>query len=172
MFFKKNKSIDIIYQKIVFFSRDKIFYTKYQVPDSIDGRFDILALITIIFIFRLSKIKPKGPELSQVLFDCIFKDLDYSLRELGAGDVSVSTNMRKFISSYMGRQKVYIDALKKNDVEKLMFSIKNNIFRNTIIEEKIISLLSKKILEIVEHLNSVSDDKILDGDFQFFTKNL
>ena len=80
----------------------KIFYTKYKVPDTIDGRFDMLVLITIIVIFRLSKIKKEGTELSQKIFDIIFKDLDFSLRELGAGDVTVSNNMKKLISSYMG----------------------------------------------------------------------
>ena len=60
MFFKKkiNETItNDIYQKIVNFSRDKIFYTKYNVPDTIDGRFDILVLTTIIVVHRLSKIK-------------------------------------------------------------------------------------------------------------------
>ena len=60
MFFKKKKYETIhndIYQKIVEFSRNKIFYTKYKVPDTIDGRFDMLVLTTIIIAFRLSKIK-------------------------------------------------------------------------------------------------------------------
>ena len=111
MFFKKKKYETVsndIYQKIVNFSRNKIFYTKYSVPDTIDGRFDMLVLITIIIVHRLSKIKNEGSELSQKIFDIVFKDLDYSLRELGAGDVSVANNMKKFISSYMGRQKIYV----------------------------------------------------------------
>ena len=53
MFFKKKKYEKVsndIYQKIVNFSRNKIFYTKYSVPDTIDGRFDMLVLITIIIV--------------------------------------------------------------------------------------------------------------------------
>ena len=72
MFFKKKKYETIsndIYQKIVKFSRNKIFYTKYKVPDTIDGRFDMLVLITIIIVFRLSKIKDEGIKLSQKIFD-------------------------------------------------------------------------------------------------------
>ena len=56
MFFKKKKYETIhndIYQKIVEFSRNKIFYTKYKVPDTIDGRFDMLVLTTIIIVYRL-----------------------------------------------------------------------------------------------------------------------
>ena len=64
----------------------------------------MLVLITIIVVFRLSKIKNDGVKLSQNIFDVVFRDLDFSLRELGAGDVSVSNNMKKLLSSYMGRQ--------------------------------------------------------------------
>ena len=127
MFFKKNKYetvTNVIYQKIVNISRNKIFYTKYNVPDTIDGRFDMLVLITIIVVHRLSKIKNEGVELSQKIFDIVFKDLDYSLRELGAGDVSVANNMKKLISSYMGRQKIYVKAFKIEDEKFLEWVLK------------------------------------------------
>ena len=136
MFFKKKKYETIsndIYQKIVKFSRNKIFYTKYKVPDTIDGRFDMLVLITIIVVFRLSKIKDEGIKLSQKIFDIVFKDLDFSLRELGAGDVSVANNMKKLISSYMGRQKIYLKAFKNDDEKFLAMAFKNNIFRNCLL---------------------------------------
>ena len=170
MFFKKRNYETIpreIYQKIVYFSRNKIFYTKYNVPDTIDGRFDMLVLITILVVFRLSKIQDEGVKLSQKVFDIIFKDLDYSLRELGAGDVSVANNMKKLISSYMGRQKIYIKAFKNNDEKVLALAFKNNIFRNNNQEEKLILLLSNNILKIKKNLDLIQDQKILNGEFNF-----
>ena len=170
MFFKKKKYEKVsndIYQKIVNFSRNKIFYTKYSVPDTIDGRFDMLVLITIIVVHRLSKIKNEGSELSQKIFDIVFKDLDYSLRELGAGDVSVANNMKKLISSYMGRQKIYLKAFKNDDEKFLAKAFKNNIFRNNNQKENLILLLSKNILRINKKLDLTDDKKILEGDFEF-----
>ena len=170
MFLKKKKyetSSIVIYQKIVKFSRDKIFYTKYNVPDTIDGRFDMLILITIIIVFRLSKIKDEGIELSQKIFDTVFRDLDFSLRELGAGDVSVSNNMKKLISSYMGRQKIYVKAFKNNDEKFLALAFKNNIFRNNYQKKNLILLLSKNIFKINKKLDLIEDKKILDGNFDF-----
>ena len=170
MFFKKKKYETIsndIYQKIVNFSRNKIFYTKYGVPDTIDGRFDLLVLITIIVVHRLSKIKNEGSELSQMIFDIVFKDLDYSLRELGAGDVSVANNMKKLISSYMGRQKIYVKAFKSEDEKFLASAFKNNIFRNTDQKKNLILLLSKNILRINKKLYLIEDTKLLIGDFNF-----
>tara|TARA_Y100000022_G_scaffold189672_1_gene189152 strand:+ start:991 stop:1515 length:525 start_codon:yes stop_codon:yes gene_type:complete len=169
MFYKKNGEniINIIYQKIVEFSRNKIFYTKYKVPDTIDGRFDMLVLITIIVVFRLSKIKNEGPKLSQEIFDVIFRDLDFSLRELGAGDVSVSNNMKKLISSYMGRQKIYLKAFKDNDKDVLALAFKNNIFRNSKLDNDSMLLLSTNILKINKKLYLIENKKILNGEFNF-----
>ena len=175
MFFKKNKYETVsndIYQKIVNISRNKIFYTKYNVPDTIDGRFDMLVLITIIVVHRLSKIKNEGIELSQKIFDIVFKDLDYSLRELGAGDVSVANNMKKLISSYMGRQKIYVKAFKNGDEKFLALAFKNNIFRNKDQNKNLILLLSKNIFWINKKLDLIEDKKMLNGDFDFSISHL
>ena len=170
MFFKKKKYETVsndIYQKIVKFSRNKIFYTKFKVPDTIDGRFDMLVLITIVVVFRLSKIKDEGIKLSQKIFDIVFKDLDFSLRELGAGDVSVANNMKKLISSYMGRQKIYLKAFKNDDEKFLAMAFKNNIFRNIDQKESLILSLSINIFMINKKLDLIDDKKILEGDFEF-----
>ena len=144
-----------------------MFYTKFKVPDTIDGRFDMLTLITIIVVFRLSKIKDDGIKLSQKIFDIIFKDLDFSLRELGAGDVSVANNMKKLISSYMGRQKIYLKAFKNDDEKFLATAFKNNIFRNNDQKDNLILLLSINIFNINKKLDLIEDNKILEGDFEF-----
>ena len=169
MFFKKKKYEIIshdIYQKIVKFSRNKIFFTKYKVPDTIDGRFDMLVLSMIIVVYRLSKINDEGVELSQKIFDIVFKDLDFSLRELGAGDVSVSTNMKKLISSYMGRQKSYIKSFKNDDEKSLASAFEKNIYRNNDQHKSLSLSLSKKILKINKKFDLVDDKKILDSDFE------
>ena len=97
----------------------------------------------------------------------MFQDLDYSLREIGAGDAAVTKNMRKFISSYMGRQKVYINTLKKNDYKNLEISIQNNIFRNSNFNPKIISSLTKKIIILSKMLSDTRDEDIISGNFEF-----
>ena len=127
----------------------------------------MLVLITVIVGPLLSKIKNEGSELSQKIFDIVFKDLDYSLRELGAGDVSVANNMKKLISSYMGRQKIYIKAFESEDENFLALAFKNNIFRNKDQKKNLILLLSKNILRINKKLHLIEDKKLLIGDFDF-----
>ena len=110
--------------------------------------------------------------MSQKIFDIIFKDLDFSLRELGAGDVTVSKNMKKFISSYMGRQKIYTKAFKNKDENFLALAFENNIFRNTKQKKNLIILLSKNIFVINKNLDIIEDEKLLNGNFQFSANHL
>ena len=129
--FQKRKLIDIFYQKIVDVSRHKVFYSKLKVPDTLDGRYDLLVLFSIILTFSLSKSGKDGVELSQILFDKIFLDLDLSLRELGAGDAGVHIKIKNMIKSYMGRQKVYCESFEIKNFKKLESHIIKNIYRNT-----------------------------------------
>ena len=122
--------VDSIYEKIVLISRNKTFYESYSVPDTLDGRFDLLVLFSVIITFFLHKSGPTGKLLSQILFDKIFLDLDLSLRELGAGDAGVHIKIKNMVKSYMGRQKVYCDSLERNDFKTLKKQIIKNIYRN------------------------------------------
>ena len=47
---QKRDLVDIFYQKIVNVSRNKVFYTKLNIPDTLDGRYDLLALFSIFII--------------------------------------------------------------------------------------------------------------------------
>ncbi len=122
--------IDSFYYKIVNVSRNKAFYDKLLVPDTIDGRYDLLMLFSIILTFNLSKCGSIGRDLSQNLFDKIFIDLDLSLRELGAGDAGVHIKIKQMINLYMGRQEVYCNCLINKDFDKFKKHIIKNVYRN------------------------------------------
>ena len=67
----------------------------------------------------------------------------------------------------MGRQKIYVQALKNEDENFLALAFKNNIFRNKDQKKNLILLLSKNILRINKKLHLIEDKKILNGDFDF-----
>ncbi len=129
---QKRDLIDVYYQKIVDISRHKVFYSKLDIPDTLDGRYDLLSLFSIILTYSLSRSDKRGVELSQILFDKIFLDLDLSLRELGAGDTGVHIKIKNMVSSYMGRQKVYCNCFENFDFTKLEKHIIKNVYRNVL----------------------------------------
>ena len=160
---QKKDLIDMFYQKIVNVSRNKVFYTKLNIPDTLDGRYDLLALFSIILTFALSRTSSKGIELSQILFDKIFLDLDLSLRELGAGDAGVNIKIKHMIRSYMGRQKSYCACFEKGNYIELEKSVIRNIYRNVDKYNNEPKLLVKYCKKCI--------DKFKDKQIEYFTSN-
>ena len=164
---QKKGIVDTIYQKIVDVSRDKVFYTKLNVPDTLDGRYDLLALFSIILTFSLSRSGEKGIELSQILFDKIFLDLDLSLRELGAGDAGVHLKIKNMVKSYMGRQKAYCECFENNDYIKLEKSIIRNVYRNVSVYNNKPKLLVKYCKKCIYDFQNKDIKYFSSTDFNF-----
>mgnify|MGYP000411422531 CR=1 FL=1 len=96
------------YEAIVAAARHPAFYARWQVADTLDGRFDMVALHTYLILDRLKGVEP---EFRQALVDEFFRDMDRSLRELGVGDVSVGKKVRKMAEVFYGRITAYDAAL-------------------------------------------------------------
>ena len=164
---QKRNLIDMFYQKIVDVSRNKVFYTKLKIPDTIDGRYDLLALFAIILTFSLSRSGKKGIELSQILFDKIFLDLDLSLRELGAGDAGVHIKIKNMIKAYMGRQKAYCVSFEKDDYVTFEKSIIRNIYRNVNVHDKAPKLLVKYCKKCIYKFKDKQIEYFITNKFNF-----
>ena len=76
-----------LYDTIVAQSRLPAFYQAGGVPDSVDGRFDLIVLHAVLVTRRLGGAGEPGKALAQELFDLMFADMDRSLREMGVGDL-------------------------------------------------------------------------------------
>ena len=164
---QKRDLIDGFYFKIVNVSRNRAFYDDLLVPDTIDGRFDLLVLFSIFLTYYLSKCGSKGRELSQNLFDKIFLDLDLSLRELGAGDAGVHIKIKQMINSYMGRQQAYCDCLNNKDFKKLKKHIIKNVYRNVFDISNTKNLLVKYYEKIFLEFDSKKEQYFLLNEFKF-----
>jgi len=78
-----------LFERIAAQSREPSFYGACGLPDSVDGRFDLLVLHVFLVMHRLKQDHVRTAELSQALFDVLFENMDESLRVLGAGDMGV-----------------------------------------------------------------------------------
>lgn len=82
-------------------------YEAMGVPDTIDGRFELLTLHVILLIDRLKGEAGSAEEVRQHLFDAYLRDLDGALREMGVGDLSVGKRMRRLGEAFYGRARAY-----------------------------------------------------------------
>jgi cytochrome b pre-mRNA-processing protein 3 len=118
-----------LYSAAVQAARDPYFYTALGVPDTLDGRFDLVALHACVLIRRLRTLPPPGAAIAQAVFDAMFSDMDISLRELGVGDMTVARNVRAMWEAFHGRATVYETALDSPDLEALPNALARNVWR-------------------------------------------
>ena len=76
-----------------------------SVPDTLDGRFELLVVHLCLLLRRLRRSGMTEP--SQGLVDLFVADMDRSLREVGVGDLSVGRKVRQTVSALYGRLQAY-----------------------------------------------------------------
>jgi len=129
-FFRRSSStpsIASLYGMIVAQARAAAFYRNYGVPDTVNGRFEMVVLHTVLVLRRLESEPEAVRALGQALFDRFCQDMDGSLREMGVGDLAVPDKMRKIGEAFYGRQAAYVAALEASDPEPLIVALARNV---------------------------------------------
>lgn len=117
-----------LYRAIVAQSRKTDFYSRLGVPDTLDGRFDMIVLHAFLVMRRLGRIGAEGAVLSQALFDLLFADMDSNLREIGVGDLSVGKKVKVMAQAFYGRVEAYETALRASDSTILKTALARNLY--------------------------------------------
>ena len=125
-------TIEAIYGMIVTQAREPMFYRDLGVPDTVNGRFDLLVLHLWMILRRL-KLLEGGARLCQALFDCFCDDMDGNLREMGVGDLTVPKRMQAFGEAFYGRTAAYDLALSEG-TDALAQALCRNILNGEQIE--------------------------------------
>ena len=124
LFARKPDTAMRLYEAIVASARQEKFYTEMDVPDTLDGRFDMIVLHLFLVLDRL---RGEAGDMKQKLTDVFFKDLDRTLREMGVGDLSVAKKIRPMAEAFAGRIKAYAVALEQGD-EALIGALCRNVY--------------------------------------------
>jgi cytochrome b pre-mRNA-processing protein 3 len=120
-----------LYTAAVAAARDPWFYTALGVPDTLDGRFDLVGVHVFLIIDRVRAEKSPGPEVAQAVFDAMFADMDFNLREMGVGDMSVGKRMKEMWEAFHGRATAYAAAIAADDDPTLADALRRNVWRGT-----------------------------------------
>lgn len=121
----------ILYGAAVAAARDPWLYQTLAVPDTLDGRFDLVGVYVFLVIDRLGREPEPGPALAQAVFDAMFSDMDINLREMGVSDVSISRRMRAMWEAFNGRSQAYAAALAAHDPAELEAALARNVWRGS-----------------------------------------
>ena len=96
-------------------ARGRIGIVEGAVPDTVDGRFDMIAALLAIVMLRL-ETEPAGGEPAARLAERFVDDMDGQLREIGIGDIIVGKHIGKMMGMLGGRLGAYRDGLAAGDI--------------------------------------------------------
>jgi cytochrome b pre-mRNA-processing protein 3 len=140
-----------LYVAVVERGRHPGFYLSLGVPDSPDGRFDMIALHAFLVLRRLRKDQPRTADLAQALFDLMFADMDQNLREMGVGDLSVGRRVKVLAQAFYGRVAAYDAGLDGDDIA-LEDAVRRNVFRHVAANPAHIAALARYMRRVDRHL--------------------
>jgi len=92
-----------LYAQMVAEARGRRFYAELGVPDTPEGRFEMIALHIALLLRRLRAEGAAGNALGQALFDLMFADMDAALREIGVGDLGVGRQVKRLAGQFYAR---------------------------------------------------------------------
>jgi cytochrome b pre-mRNA-processing protein 3 len=96
-----------LYAELVAQARQPFFFEQLGVPDTLDGRFELIALHAMLVFHRLQRDHAATRAFAQELFDAMFADLDRALREMGTGDLGVGRQVKRMAAAFYGRVRSY-----------------------------------------------------------------
>lgn len=121
-----------LYVTIVEQSRRPEFYASFGVPDTVDGRFDLIIVHAFLVMRRLGHVEGTAAEeakaLSQAVFDLMFADMDHNLREMGVGDMKIGKRVHQMAEAFYGRVSAYEMALAEGG-DAMAEALSRNILR-------------------------------------------
>jgi len=152
-----------LYDGLVVRAREPVFHREFGVPDTIDGRFDLLALHAFAVLDALKSAGPAGAKLGAELASVIFTGFDEALRELGVGDMGISRRMKALAGAFYGRLEAYGGA---DSVPALSEAIARNLYREDGMHGPEADLLAHYILVARDSLRSQAET-LLQGSADF-----
>ena len=165
----------LLYKKLVDQARTPIFYADWQVPDTVDGRFDMIAIHLFLVLDRL-EVDPQDTQdtaqpaqaLGQRLVDHLVSDMDRSLREMGVGDLSVGKKVQKMARALYGRLEAYQVARTTDpDGAALEMALCRNLYRAEEAEGLPLAQMKDYVETQISHLAELPFENLLAGNISF-----
>ncbi len=143
------------------------FYTDYGVPDTVQGRFEMIALHSFLILKRLKAGGEKTEDLAQNIFDLMFADMDQNFREMGVGDLGVAKKIKTMLKAFYGRISAYEQGVSGDGDASLEDALRRNVFSGSDVDEAIVSALAGYVRREDAALASQDLDGIMAGEIIF-----
>ena len=155
-----------LFNQLVAQARSPVFFGQLGVPDSVDGRFDMVTLHAFLIFQRLKGQGDRGAQLAQALYDVFIKDMEASLRQLGAGDAGVGKRIRVMTEALQGRMVAYETALAGTQID-LEGAVRRNLYGTVDPDMESVRTIANYLKRAKEMADRQPVDRIIRGVFEF-----
>ena len=146
-----------LYAAIVARARDPVWYRHGGVPDTVDGRFDMVVAILGLVLLRL---EGEGADVFSVaLTERFIADMDGSLRQLGFGDPALGKQVGHMVAALGGRLGVYRDALA--GANGLRDALARNLYRGAAVDAAALDWCAARLQAIADELAATPVDTLV-----------
>jgi cytochrome b pre-mRNA-processing protein 3 len=157
-----------LYRDLVNQARTLAFYRDLGVPDTPEGRFEVVGLHVALVVRRLKAAGPPAASLAQELFDLMFADLDESLRHIGVGDLTVGKQIKRLAGHFYARLKALDEAFGAEPGTALRAMLRTNVYHGGAAPtEAQLSRLADYLISSEETLRAQPTASVLDGRLHF-----
>jgi cytochrome b pre-mRNA-processing protein 3 len=156
---KQRAALAPLYGAIVAYGRDPAWYREGKVPDTIDGRFDMIAAIMALVLLRLEDEGEAGRGPSVLLAELFIEDMDGTLRQIGIGDYVVGKHVGQMMSALGGR----LTAFREAGEGGLGSAVERNIFHEAPPSGEAVAFVAGRLERFAAALRPTSLETLLGG---------
>jgi cytochrome b pre-mRNA-processing protein 3 len=152
-----------LYDAVVNAGRDPSWYVEGQVPDTIDGRFDMIAALMALTLLRLETEEERTRRPSVLLTELFIQDMDGSIRQIGIGDLMVGKHIGRMMGALGGRLTAF-----RSEIEAggdFTTVVARNIFHDAPPNPQALDYVSRQLRELHRRLQALPCESILEGRF-------
>jgi cytochrome b pre-mRNA-processing protein 3 len=153
-----------LYDALVAAARDPAWYREGSVPDSLVGRFDMLATMVALTLIRLEAEGDRAKAQSVALTELFIDDMDGTLRQIGIGDFVVGKHVGKLVGALGGRLGALREALAGS--APLEPAVRRNVFRDMPVPDSAVEWVAVRLRALHDRLAATALEPLLAGAFQ------
>jgi cytochrome b pre-mRNA-processing protein 3 len=148
-----------LYAACVAEGRQPHWYVEGKVPDTLDGRFDMIAAIVSLVLLRFSALDAK--QESVWLTELFVNDMDGQLRQIGIGDVVVGKHIGRMMSALGGRISAYEAGLASEG--DLSGALVRNLYRGEAPGDVAVGHVAERLRALGAGLDAMSLPVMMEG---------
>lgn len=124
---RREQAASDLYLAAVAQARQPVYYASLGVPDTLEGRYDMIVLHVWMVVRRLTRVG--GEAVGQAMVELMFADMDRNLREMGVTDLRVGKRVLNMAEAFYGRAAAYDKALDEGDAA-LAAALDRNVYQS------------------------------------------